>query len=142
MLLGLVCLTGLCACEAERSASAAVHTPPELAQAVFTPGSEATTPGTAAAVPQAQAEPEPAPTTELEPAPKPHWIRHQPVPQETIEQIALRYGAKPEAVRRANGFAEGEQPRKRKPPKLKVYAKKFPPPRHMQEHTVVDRSRR
>lgn len=66
----------------------------------------------------------------------PRWIRHQPVPAETIEQIAFRYDASASSIRRANELAEDEQPRKRRPKAVKVFAKRNPPPREPLRYTA------
>lgn len=73
-----------------------------------------------------------------DPGELPRWIEHQPRPAETIEQIAFRYDSTATSIRRANDLADDEQPRKRRPKPVKVYAQRHPPPREKLVHTVVE----
>ncbi|MFO7564210.1 MAG: penicillin-insensitive murein endopeptidase [Enhygromyxa sp.] len=66
----------------------------------------------------------------------PRWIRHQTIPRETIEQLALRYGVDPGSLRKWNELAADEQPHPRKPKPLRIFARSFPPPREQVEHVV------
>lgn len=72
-----------------------------------------------------------------EPGPLPGWVRHQTLPGETIEQLALRYGVRPERIREWNELAADEQPHAWRPEPLRVYARRHPPPSERLEHLVV-----
>ncbi|HLT39324.1 MAG TPA: penicillin-insensitive murein endopeptidase [Enhygromyxa sp.] len=72
-----------------------------------------------------------------EPGELPRWIRHQVIPRESIEQLALRYHVDPDALREWNELAAAEQPHPRKPKPLRIYARSYPPPRELVEHVVV-----
>jgi murein endopeptidase/transposase-like protein len=72
-----------------------------------------------------------------EPGELPRWIRHEPAPRETIEQLALRHGVDPHALREWTGLAADEQPHPRKPKPLRIFARSYPPPRERIEHEVV-----
>jgi transposase-like protein len=67
----------------------------------------------------------------------PRWIRHEPVPRETIEQLALRYAVDPEQLREWNELAADGQPHPRRPTDLRIFARRNPPPRQVIEHVVV-----
>lgn len=67
----------------------------------------------------------------------PRWLRHETVPRETIEQLALRYAVDPRALRSWNDMAADGQPHPRRPKPLRVYAHAYPPPRQPLEHVVV-----
>lgn len=67
----------------------------------------------------------------------PRWIRHQPVPRETIEQLAVRYDVDPDVLRSWNDLAADAQPHPRKPKTLRIFARRNPPPRHRIEHVVA-----
>lgn len=73
-----------------------------------------------------------------DPGDLPRWIRHEPRPLETIEQIAFRYDTKATSIRRANELADDEQPRKRRPKPIKVYAQRNPPPREPMVHIAKE----
>src|SRR5690554_6417335 len=44
-----------------------------------------------------------------DPGELPRWIRHQPIPRETIEQLALRYDVDPDALRQWNELTADQQ---------------------------------
>jgi hypothetical protein len=72
-----------------------------------------------------------------EPGQLPRWIRHETIPRETIEQLALRYDVDPDAVRDWNELEADEQPHPWRPAALRIFARKNPPPRQRLEHVVV-----
>ncbi len=67
---------------------------------------------------------------------KPVWVTHVVVPRETIELLAIRYRSDPGKIRSWNGLASGAQARPRK--KLKILAKRTPPPREFRRYTVTE----
>lgn len=71
--------------------------------------------------------------------PLPRWVRHRPVPGETIEQIALRYGVAPSHVRTWNELARGEQPSfaRGRARTLAILAQRVLPERVRIEHEVA-----
>lgn len=70
--------------------------------------------------------------------PIPRWIRHRTLRGETIEQLAIRYGVRPESLRQWNELGEGDQPHPRRPKSLRVRARRVPPARQSLEHLVVE----
>lgn len=72
-----------------------------------------------------------------EPGELPRWIEHQTVARETIEEIALRYDVQPERIREWNELGDDEQPRAWKPEPLRIFARRYPPPRELVEHVVA-----
>lgn len=72
--------------------------------------------------------------------PLPRWVRHRPVPGETIEQIALRYGVPASHVRTWNELERGEQPSfaRGRPRALAILAQRVLPERVRIEHEVVE----
>jgi murein endopeptidase/LysM repeat protein len=72
-----------------------------------------------------------------EPGRLPGWIRHRTLPGETIEQLALRYGVKPESIREWNELAADEQPHEWRPEPLRIHARRNPPACERLEHVVV-----
>ena len=75
----------------------------------------------------------------FDPGPLPRWLRHAPVPGETIEQLALRYGVQPQSIREWNHLARDEQPsfERKRPRALRIYAQRYAPPRELLEHSVA-----
>lgn len=67
----------------------------------------------------------------------PRWIEHHTLPGETIEQLALRYGVRPESIREWNELGQGEQPQAWRPKPLRIHGRRNPPPRVLIEHEVV-----
>jgi murein endopeptidase len=67
----------------------------------------------------------------------PRWIRHDPIPRETIEQLAWRYGVDARTLREWNELGAGEQPHRFRPAELRIFARKNPPPRQSLEHVVL-----
>lgn len=63
-------------------------------------------------------------------------MTHTVVPQETIELLAIRYRSDPGKIRSWNGLPSGARARPRK--KLKIRAKKTPPPREFRRYTVTE----
>jgi murein endopeptidase len=76
-------------------------------------------------------------TPEHSPGELPRWIRHETIPRETIEQLALRYGVTPAALRDWNELGIDEQPHPRRPKALRVFARINPRARVALEHVVV-----
>ena len=74
----------------------------------------------------------------LEPGSLPRWIEHRTVARETIEEIALRYGVRPEKIREWNELEPDAQPRNWKPEPLRVHAQRYPPQRVERTHAVVE----
>ena len=68
----------------------------------------------------------------------PRWIEHHTVPRETIEEIAARYGVRPEKIREWNELGPDEQPRNWQPEPLRVHAQRDPPQRVERVHVVVE----
>lgn len=70
--------------------------------------------------------------------PLPRWVRHRPVPGETIEQIALRFGVEPSHVRQWNELADDFQPgfARGRPRSLAILARQVLPGRAALEHQV------
>ncbi|MCA9700413.1 MAG: penicillin-insensitive murein endopeptidase, partial [Myxococcales bacterium] len=66
----------------------------------------------------------------------PQWIRHQTLPRETIDQLAIRYGVRADSLRAWNDMAADGEPAQRKPEPLRIYAQRFPPPRQQLNHAV------
>jgi len=138
LLAGLSMPVVLAGCEAERSAAAA---PPPPAEPKPEPDTVALREARSSPDVEVEARdmgPGPASWSapEHDPGELPRWLEHQPRPAETIEQIAFRYDTSASSIRRANGLADDEQPRKRRPKPIKVYAKRNPPPRQKIEHAV------
>jgi murein endopeptidase len=67
----------------------------------------------------------------------PRWIRHATIPRETIEQLALRYGVRPDKLREWNGLGPDEQPHPRRSTTLRIFAQRNPAPREAVEHAVL-----
>lgn len=66
----------------------------------------------------------------------PRWVHHRMVPGETIAEVAARYGLREADLRAHNGIAASTE-KLRKGSRLKVKARRIPPPREMVEYTVV-----
>lgn len=63
------------------------------------------------------------------------WIVHKMAPQERVEQVAHRYGVKPESLRIWNGIPR-DKSKLRRGARLKVKARQIPPPRRRVEYVV------
>jgi LysM repeat protein len=70
------------------------------------------------------------------PAPEREWVKHRVVPNETIVEIAERYGVTPAEVRRWNAKALGDKQWIFAGQQLRVYARKTPPPRRKIRYEV------
>lgn len=64
------------------------------------------------------------------------WITHRVAPVETIRQLALRYRSDPGKIRAWNGLPAGAKARAGK--KLRILAKKTPPPREKLRVTATE----
>lgn len=64
------------------------------------------------------------------------WITHRVAPTETIRQLALRYRSDPGKIRTWNGLPSGSKVRAGK--KLKILAKRTPPPREKIRLTATE----
>lgn len=73
----------------------------------------------------------------LQPLPRSRWIKHRRVPRESLTQIALRYGVREEQLREWNEL-EPDEPIPRKIKRLRVRARRLPPPRRRIEYTVQE----
>jgi hypothetical protein len=65
------------------------------------------------------------------------FIRHRVVPRETLRQIAFRYGVTVEELRAWNDLSDDTQRVKRRT-RLRIKARRIPPPRKKVEYTVVE----
>lgn len=74
---------------------------------------------------------------ELQPLERPRWIKHRRAPRETLRQVAIRYGTSESKVREWNGLGPSDPlpPRKKR---LRVWARRMPPPREHVEYTVQE----
>ena len=84
--------------------------------------------------PSTKPAPKPEPQAEAE-KPKRKWIRHEVIPGDRLDTIAVRYGVTRKALQRWNKL----DPKKsviRVGQKLKVYANHVPPPRRQISYTV------
>ncbi len=63
------------------------------------------------------------------------WYVHRTVPRETIDQIAFRYGVRPDALRMWNGL-RAEAIDVKPGTRIKLHPRKIPPPRRKYEHWV------
>jgi len=63
------------------------------------------------------------------------WVVHKMAPQETVDQVAYRYGVKPGMLRMWNGVAS-DKDKLRRGARLKVKAQRIPPPRRRAEYIV------
>lgn len=77
-----------------------------------------------------------AATVERVVGPRP-WIVHKLAPSETIDQVAHRYGVRPEVLRRWNGIREGTT-KLRAGARVKVKARQIPPRRVKLEYVVQE----
>jgi murein endopeptidase len=68
--------------------------------------------------------------------PLPRWIVHESLPRDTIENVALRYGVSAREVRRWNGMSATGRLDSDEPKRLRVRAKRFPPPREQLIHVA------
>lgn len=66
---------------------------------------------------------------------RPRWIRHAMVPRETIAQVAARYGVSESDLRTHNGLSPTTESL-RKGTRLRVKARRVPPPRRKLEYEV------
>ncbi|PRP90513.1 penicillin-insensitive murein endopeptidase [Enhygromyxa salina] len=73
-----------------------------------------------------------------EPGPLPTWIRHPTLPRETIEELALRYDVRAHSIREWNDMAADAQPHPWRPKALRIHARRYPPPRQLVEHEVIE----
>ncbi|MCX4244987.1 penicillin-insensitive murein endopeptidase [Paraliomyxa miuraensis] len=73
----------------------------------------------------------------LLPLPRSRWIEHRRVPRESVRQIALRYGVREDEVREWNGLGPDE-PMPRKLKRLRVRARRLPPPRQRIDYAVQE----
>lgn len=84
--------------------------------------------------------PEPEPEVRFQepveqPPPKPAWIKHKPIPGETLEDIARRYDVTPADIGGWNGI-NPSQPIPRKKKDLRIKTSTVPHPRERVEHLV------
>lgn len=63
------------------------------------------------------------------------WLIHRVVPMETVDQIAFRYGVRPDALRMWNGI-KPDSVKLREGARLKLRPRKVPPPRRKHEYWV------
>ncbi len=75
------------------------------------------------------------PAPELLPLPRSRWIEHRRAPRETLTQIAHRYGVTEEKLREWNELGPDDPP-PRPSKRLRVRARRLPPPRERIEHVV------
>lgn len=74
---------------------------------------------------------------ELQPVEQPRWIRYRRAPRESLWQVALRHGVSLTKLREWNGLVKGDPtPHRRK--RLRIWARRLPPPRRMIEYTVQE----
>lgn len=76
------------------------------------------------------------PAPELAPLPRSRWIDHRRAPQESLTQIAHRYGVSEEKLREWNELGPDDPP-PRRGKRLRVRARRLPPPRERIEHVVA-----
>lgn len=74
---------------------------------------------------------------ELQPLDPPRWIRHHRAPRETLRQVALRHGVSESKLREWNGLAP-DDPAPRRKKRLKIWARRKPPPRRRVDYTVQE----
>lgn len=67
----------------------------------------------------------------------PKWVRHKVTPRERIDDIAARYGVSSWQVRNWNGF-DSELERVKTGTRIKVKARRIPPPRVRMSYTVAE----
>ena len=67
---------------------------------------------------------------------RPRWIRHVVRPRERWSQIAVRYGVRIAKLRAWNEGVEERYGRPKTGERLRVYARRIPPPRRRIEHVV------
>jgi hypothetical protein len=65
----------------------------------------------------------------------PRWIRHKVVARERLSEIAVRYGVEASSIREWNKLKSS---RLKKGDKLRIRAKRVPPPRELIKHVVKD----
>jgi murein endopeptidase len=75
------------------------------------------------------------PAPELLPLPRSRWIQHRRAPRESLTQIAYRYGVSEEKLREWNELGPDDPP-PRPSKRLRVRARRLPPPRERIEHVV------
>lgn len=95
----------------------------------------------ASSLPAPEPDPEPDPSWRMpahDPGELPRWIRHETLPRETVAQLAIRYGVRESSVRNWNELGDDEELHPRRPPRLRIYAQRFPPPREALSHRVVE----
>ncbi len=63
------------------------------------------------------------------------WLVHTVVDRETVDQLAYRYGVKPESLRMWNGI-DGKAKRAKKGSRLRIKARRIPPPRVELQYVV------
>jgi murein endopeptidase len=87
--------------------------------------------------PEAEPEPEPEPakTVAVKKLSKPKWIKHEVVPGERIDDIALRYDVRRESLIRWNKL-DPDKPKIYAGRELAVYTKHIPPPQQKLIYTV------
>jgi len=74
---------------------------------------------------------------ELQPLPRSRWLEHHRAPRETLAQVAHRYDVDESKLREWNGLGpEDPPPHRRK--RLRVRARRTPPPREPVEYTVQE----
>ncbi|MCH9681028.1 MAG: penicillin-insensitive murein endopeptidase [Deltaproteobacteria bacterium] len=74
---------------------------------------------------------------ELQPLPRREWVRHRRAPRESLLEIARRYDVSVHRLRQWNDLAPGAAaPRRSK--RIKVKARRTPPPREKLEYTVQE----
>lgn len=75
---------------------------------------------------------------EHDPGELPRWITHEGIPRDSLAELAVRYGVRPEKIREWNEIPAGEDLHPRRPGQLRIYATRYPPPRVRVEHEVVE----
>lgn len=73
----------------------------------------------------------------LQPLPRSRWIEHRRVPRESLTQIAHRYAVSEDKLREWNGLLPDE-PIPRRTKRLRVRARRLPPPRERIAYTVQE----
>lgn len=66
---------------------------------------------------------------------RPRWIRHEVVPRERLSEIAVRYGVEADHIKEWNKL---QSSRLKRGQKLRIRARRVPPPRELLEHTVEE----
>ncbi len=74
---------------------------------------------------------------ELQPLERSRWIKHRRAPRESLAQVAHRYGVDESKLRQWNELSPNDPPPKRRK-RLRVRARRAPPPRELVEYTVQE----